>query len=253
MSRFASYIICTAPRSGSTMLCRMLTAIGVAGRPDSHFHGSSLQGWLEESDLTPPPGTPERDILQAVFAAALRAGCNETGPFGLRLQAHSLAFFLERLAVLHPDPATHEERIERAFGRTLFIHLSRQDKVAQAVSYLIAQQTGLWHRAADGTELERLGAHRDPVYDAAALHATIRTMQTHDRDWDAFFSHERITPVRISYEALSDNPIATLRQVLRELGLDPASAEGLRPPTRRLSDATNQSWIRRFMATGSAP
>lgn len=28
-----AYVICTAPRSGSTLLCRMLGATGIAGQP----------------------------------------------------------------------------------------------------------------------------------------------------------------------------------------------------------------------------
>ena len=36
---------------------------------------------------------------------------------------------------------------------------SRENKLAQAVSLIKAEQTGLWHIAPDGTELERV-AHQ---------------------------------------------------------------------------------------------
>ena len=38
MADFEAYVICTSPRSGSTLLCKLLVATGVAGLPASHFH-----------------------------------------------------------------------------------------------------------------------------------------------------------------------------------------------------------------------
>src|SRR3954467_13591327 len=32
-----SYLVCATPRSGSTLLCELLAATGVAGRPAEHF------------------------------------------------------------------------------------------------------------------------------------------------------------------------------------------------------------------------
>ncbi|HEX6473857.1 MAG TPA: Stf0 family sulfotransferase, partial [Candidatus Limnocylindria bacterium] len=32
-----SYLLCGTPRTGSTLLCGLLTSTGVAGRPESYF------------------------------------------------------------------------------------------------------------------------------------------------------------------------------------------------------------------------
>jgi LPS sulfotransferase NodH len=48
MAKFDSYVICTSPRSGSTLLCKMLTSTGAAGKPDSYFFGTSLEEWLDD-------------------------------------------------------------------------------------------------------------------------------------------------------------------------------------------------------------
>lgn len=84
-----------------------------------------------------------------MFAAALFRGRAGGALFALRLQRHSVPFFSAQLARLYPDPSTDLARLTAAFGRLRFIHLSRGDKLAQAVSYVKAQQTGLWHRGAD--------------------------------------------------------------------------------------------------------
>ncbi|MEL6981932.1 MAG: Stf0 family sulfotransferase, partial [Actinomycetota bacterium] len=44
-SGIATYVICTSPRSGSTLLCTLLASTGVAGNPDSWFHRPSLDDW----------------------------------------------------------------------------------------------------------------------------------------------------------------------------------------------------------------
>ncbi|MEZ5715175.1 MAG: Stf0 family sulfotransferase [Paracoccaceae bacterium] len=243
----AAYVICTAPRSGSTLLCNLLAATGVAGNPDSHFHEPSLAGWLEAYGLTPRPGAGEREVLEAVFAAA-RAEGSRGGMFGLRMQRHSFDFFAGRLAVLFPDRAGDRARIEAAFGPVRFIHLSRGDKVEQAVSFVRARQTGLWHAAPDGSELERLSPPAEPRYDARAIAVEVEALTAQDRAWQDWFAREAIAPMRLGYDALAADPGAALRRVLGFLGRDPAAAEGVVPGVAKLSDALSRDWVARFRA-----
>ena len=169
MATYDSYVICTSPRSGSTLLCKLLASSGVAGNPDSWFHSPSVSDWLGYYNLTPEPSLDERDLLELSFRSAIAEGTQGKGLFGLRMQHHSFAFFRQKLALLHPELPNDIERFRAAFGRTLFIHLTRQDKVEQAVSYVKANQSGLWHAAPDGTELERLSPPADPVYSAREI------------------------------------------------------------------------------------
>jgi hypothetical protein len=46
-SPFASYVLCGTPRSGSTLLCEMLAATGVAGRPNSYFRQEDVEAWAD--------------------------------------------------------------------------------------------------------------------------------------------------------------------------------------------------------------
>ena len=138
MAKFDSYVICTSPRSGSTLLCKMLTSTGAAGKPDSYFFGTSLEEWLDDLGIVPEETADEREILKAAFRAAYVKGRNGTGVFGLRMQRHSFEFFCEKLAILHPGRLIDRERFRQAFGSTLFLHLTRPDKIGQAVSYRAA-------------------------------------------------------------------------------------------------------------------
>lgn len=247
MTDFDAYVICTAPRSGSTLLCRLLAETGVAGTPASYFHEPTLAEWTRRLGVGPEPKS-EREIVAACIEAAVARGRSANGVFGLRLQRPSFEFLFANLTLVHPGAMPDRQRFEQVFGRTLFIHLSRADKVDQAVSCLKAEQTGLWHVLADGSDLERVGPARAPEYDREAIRAWVETMVGYDRGWNAWFAAEAITPVRITYDELSGEPQGAVRRVLAALGLDPAAADEVSPSVRKMADDINQEWAIRFRA-----
>ena len=127
-----AYIICTSPRSGSTLLCRLLAQTRIAGHPESYFHEPSLKAWLQDHGI-PCSGThSERELLGSVFREAIAAGSRGTGMFALRMQRHSFEFFSKQLAILHPGLASDQQRLAAAFGNTAYIHLTRGNKLEQA-------------------------------------------------------------------------------------------------------------------------
>lgn len=246
MSKYQAYVICTSPRSGSTLLCTLLASTRVAGKPESYFHDPSLEGWLADLGVATDGTETEPELVTVALREAISQGTAGTGIFGLRLQRQSFAFLREKLAVLHPGDLTDGERFRRVLGSTLFVHLTRHDKLAQAISYLKAEQTGLWHMAPDGTELERLAPHREPIYDPDSIRTCVETMAGYDKQWEHWFAREAIDPLRISYDDLSADPVAILRQVLNRLGLDGSAADGVEPGVRKLADGTNLDWVSRF-------
>ncbi len=250
--RYRSYMLCTSPRSGSTLLCALLKETGIAGRPGSHFHEPSLGAWLADYGLAPGAFATSEDALRAVFDCARTRGEGGTGVFGLRMQRGSFPHFIAQADRLHPGLATDRARIEAVFGPTLFISLRRADKLAQAVSRVMAGQTGLWHRHADGTELERLAPPQEPRYDRRAITRHITDLARLDAEWEGWFAREGITPLRLDYESLARAPQAALAQVLEALGLDPRQAEDIDPPTARLADATSRAWMDRYTAGGGS-
>lgn len=244
--RFQSYVICTTPRSGSTLLCGLLSATGRAGCPNSHFHAPSLKRWVDAYDIDRTAFATTADTVQAVFGAARSVGSGDTGLFGLRLQRGSFAYLMSQLDVVHPGLPSDHARIEAAFGRTLFLHLSRADKVHQAISQVKATQTGLWHKAADGSELERLSPPKDAEYDAQSIAAALAELTAMDTAWVDWFQREKLEPLTICYEDLADHPSATVAAILEELGLDPDLADGVSPTVSVLADAISHEWAERF-------
>ncbi|MEX0338007.1 MAG: Stf0 family sulfotransferase [Arenibacterium sp.] len=250
MKQFDAYVICTSPRSGSTLLCKLLQEAGNAGLPESYFHEPSLEKWLDAYGLQKNDFNNDQDALHAVFDAVRERGTGKSDIFGLRLQRHSFAFFAEQLAVLFPSRGNDKSRFEAAFGKTLFVHLTRENKLDQAISYVRARQTGLWHIAPDGTELERLGPPRAPQYDGAAISAKRQEFVRMDADWTAWFEKQHITPLRIPYDTLSSAPYTTCARLLRALGREAEPVNERTPPVAKLADHINQDWADRFRKPG---
>ena len=251
MAHYDAYIICTSPRSGSTLLCNLLAGTHVAGNPASYFHRPSVSAWLQQFNLPENDRAPERERLQTILTRTIAAGSLDTGLFGLRLQQPSLDFFRQKLAVLCPESATDVQRLYTVFGRTAFLHLTRVDKVSQAVSHVKADQTGLWHRAADGSELERQSPPQTPHYDPESIQRRLEEARVCDQAWVTWFAEENINPFRILYEDLCADPKAILKQILAFLGLDAEAANGVEPGIARLADATSLDWVSRFKAQAS--
>lgn len=241
-----AYVLCSNPRSGTTLLCNMLAQTGVAGRPDSFFRVQNLPDWCADWGITGPIDPDSADFTESYFAAMRVEGQGATPMFGLRLMGPDLQFVCTWLNRRHPGLPDDKTRFAAAFGPLKFIHLSRADKLAEAVSYLKAEQTGLWHSHPDGTVLEELPPTAPPGYDAAALPRRMAELQDLEDAWHAWFSSTGITPLRLNYETLAAAPQDTLAQVLGYIGQDPTLALQITPGTRKLADATSADWIARY-------
>ena len=250
--KIQSYVICTTPRSGSTMLCKLLAATKIAGNPGSHFHEPSISAWLSYYHLEGQSFSSDQDKASAVFAAALELGKGETDVFGLRLQRDSFAFFTDQLMLLHPTFASDRERIEAAFGTNKFIYLKREDYLDQAISRLRAQETGLWHLKADGSDLERMQPEHTGGYDRQKIEAYVQQSIAQNEEWTRWFAEEAIAPLVITYAELSKHPHAALSRVLAHIGLDKSVADTVPVQTRKLADDTNLAWRARFIAETAA-
>jgi LPS sulfotransferase NodH len=251
---FNAYIICGTPRTGSTLLCNLLAATKRAGNPDSFYGRKFLAWWAKEWNLPSPETMSERDYAIEYLNTAIEVGKGGTDIFGLRLMRENLGELSDILDRIYPGLPSDRARLEKAFGKILYLHLSREDKLAQAVSLIKAEQTGLWHVAPDGTEIERLAPPKDPEYDFERIRRELAELESYDTAWNSWFAEQQITPLRIGYETLSADPAATLTRICTALGIPAPKSEDVKPGVAKLSDAISLDWMRRYqLDVGRAP
>jgi LPS sulfotransferase NodH len=247
------YIICGTPRTGSTLLCNLLASTKATGNPDSFYGRKFMSAWALEWRLPGRDTISERDFNIAYLSAAVAAGKGGTGIFGLRLMRENLDELSAILDQVFPQLPSDRSRLEKAFGRILYIHLSREDKLAQAISLIKAEQTGLWHIAPDGTEIERLSPPKEPQYDFERINREVLELEGYDIAWNSWFDAQGIEPLRIGYGTLSANPAAALIGICDALGVQPPNAGDVSPGVAKLADETSLDWMRRYRSdTGSA-
>jgi LPS sulfotransferase NodH len=245
-AKIQSYIICGTPRSGSTLICEMLAASGVAGRPNSYFRPQDIAWWAEQWGVSLVDGIETPDFDRAYLEAVRREGSAGTGVLGLRIMYSSLVEAEGRLNRASGVDRSAAEALDEAFGPVLYIHLSRQDKLGQAVSLARAEQTGLWHLRADGSVLEGEDVQPEPRYDGARIAAILEELERDDAAWGEYFARHALKPMRLTYEGVTANPQKALGGILGRLGLDPAMAETLATPTAKMADGLSAEWVARF-------
>ena len=246
-----AYIICATPRSGTTLLCDLLAQTGIAGCPNSYYRAQNVLEWAQEWDVPLPHKVGDPAFERAYLDAVLRVGRAQTGMFGLRLMWGTVPELRQRLRTIFADAADDAALFEKAFGTVRYLHLRRLDAVAQAISRLRAEQSGLWHRAADGSDRERSAPSAPETYDADLIARLVREAEADNASWEAWFAAQRIAPLRLTYEELAAAPQQVLATILKALGQDPAIAATIRVQTAKLADATSRGWAERFRREGS--
>ncbi|RJT40972.1 Stf0 sulfotransferase [Mesorhizobium waimense] len=249
---FDGYIICGTPRTGSTLLCNLLASTRTAGNPHSFYRRQDISAWAEDWKLPGRDTMSELEFNAAYLDAAIAAGKDGTGIFGLRLMRENLDELSAILDQIFPQLPSDKARFERAFGHILYIHLSRENKLAQAISLVKAEQTGLWHIAPDGTEIERVAPPKEPQYDFERIKRAVAELEAYDAAWNTWFAEQGVGPLRQGYERLSADPAATLLGICEALGIQPPNAEGVRPGVAKLADETSLDWMRRYRSDAAA-
>lgn len=241
-----SYFICATPRSGSTLLCDLLTQTGVAGRPNSFYRRQSIIDFVAKFGLVaqePFQGvTFEREYLGAIAKHSDKNG----SVIGIRLMWESVPEMTARLRTIFPPELSDTQLLTQAFGAPKFIRLHRKDKIAQAVSRTKAEQTGLWHLHADGRERERSKAHQLPVYDFARIKQFWDETHNHERLWKGWFEANTIKPIHVFYENLSKNPTQELSHILNALQLGSNLVVTPSSQSAPLADEVSRDWCARF-------
>ena len=228
------YVIASTPRTGSNLLSRALWDTGRAGAPKEYLNPMQLRDWEVRlgSPLSRLRHLPLRGPLLVLvhrwdrprLAAHLdrvRARRTSNGWFGLKLHHHHLRRW----------------DLGDALEGARWVHLRREDRVAQAVSWARALQTGQW------------AAHQrpwlPPRYDRRWVDGALRRIEEGEAGWARYFASRRIEPLSLTYEQVTSDLGGAVRAVLRHLGVTEVVAA---PPAglTRQADALSEEWARRY-------
>jgi len=244
-------LICTHQRSGSTLLGEALHFAGGLGCPLEYFHigfRPALAERWQTPDLasyaaavtrhrTDPSGTLSvklfwRDVVElateidpARFGSLAESQSEETGADCYRALA-------ALMAPLFPAPC--------------FVHLSRRDRLRQAISAVAANDTGLWRSIPNVGEQD---PRADPDFDFERIERLIGYSDYCHGHWNNFFAAMDVTPHRVTYEELAADYRGSVTGVLRFL--DSAATP---PPVRmrKQADGRSEATVVRYLRERAA-
>ena len=240
-------LICSHPRSGSTLLGEALTFAGGLGCPLEYFHAGFQPGFSHRWDASD---------IRAYVAAVWRHRTDPGGTLAVKLFWRDLVETAEALgggpvrlrhSVYQDDPQTDAYRalgvlIATHFPRPVFVHLTRRDRIRQAVSGLAASQTARW-RDIPGLAV-REGYAAEAGYNFARIDDLLRYARTCDAHWERFFVANQVAPYRLVYEDLARDYQATMTPLLRTLG---SKAVAPPPRMRRQADADTEAFVLQYL------
>jgi LPS sulfotransferase NodH len=241
-----SYFVCATPRTGSSLLLGLLDSTGVCGRPQAYFRAPDEPLWADRWGLsrTEDGGFHYGDYVRAARAA----GRTPNGVFGAKLMWGTVGEVVGKLRTVHPEPADDDLGVlSRVFGRTGFVYLKRHDVLAQAVSWLRAEQTATWFVGGNGEIGGDHGNGREPVFDAAAIRRLLDTIEQHNAAWEGWFASCGLRPHRVSYEDLDRDKVAVARGIAEFLGIEaPDRVAAAVARHQRQADDLNRRWIKQY-------
>ena len=167
------------------------------------------------------------------------------GVFGAKVMWGYFNGFVDSLRDMNNNAVQSTRQVcEQTFPNlSLWVFVTRQDKVSQAVSLWKAIQNWTWKRdEGDGALITH-----DLHYNFAAIKHLVAQLEQHDREWMQFFAASGLAPHVVVYEHLAKNYEQTAIDIVHSLGVQ-ESTEPMFAQRRmtRQADALNQEWIERF-------
>lgn len=230
----AGYAICSVERSGSTLYCELLEQTGVAGRPMIEPFNMKVE--------TVAYRHHDFATYDAYLDFATRRASTPNAVFGINLMWRHLARVSARLQETRAQQHDGTQDVLRVHlpELTHFVFTQRRDVLAQAVSWAIAYQTDRWKSTDPDTGVA-------PSYDFALVDALYQNVLADTFAWETWFSAHSITPMRIFYEDLIEDPSRLIRQTLEFLDLQYPPAVSLAPTIMRQATEVNQIWQARYL------
>lgn len=230
-------VLAATQRCGSYLFGDLLSRYSGLPFPEEYLVEDMLPA---RRHLALPLDLPPGEVMQRLVADAGQTH----GRFAIKVMWGAFVrFFFKLSAAQHGNTSFVNRTIRETWPNAQYLFIRRRDKIAQAVSFSRARQTGVWRT----TEEEDASA-TPPVlqYDYRDIHGCWTRIQADERAWLEYFEKNKIPFHEVWYEDLVRQRRDTLDAALRFLGMTPRHAMPPESAYRRVSDGLNAEWAKRF-------
>lgn len=235
-----SYLLCSNPRSGSTLLSEALHHLGTLGTPIEYFDGDDTmlacaQRW-RCGDM--------RCYVECL--RRFRATPDAVLPCKLhwyQLQEMTFALYSDRFPGMH---GRQRWALSYVFPDCRYVFCVREDKDRQAVSWAVARATGQW------ADLGNTGPAPPAEYDFDAIHACRVEIDEAEAGWRELFDAAGVTPLQVTYEELAADYAGTVAKVASYVGRDLDADDVPVPRLRKQSNEHSHRLLERYLEDRAA-
>jgi len=240
-------LLCSHPRSGSTLLGEALYFAGGLGCPLEYFHGGFRPGLAKQwgtQTLAEHAREVHRRRTDPSGTLAVKLFWRDIAHMAMELEPARFGADFDKVPPedLSPEDYRHiAGLLEPILPSSSYVHLSRRDRVRLAVSSLTAAQTGLWR------EIPAMGeqpASGTAEYDFRRIDALVGMADFSHAHWRNYFAAIGASAWPTTYEQIAADYEGSVRDLLDHLGSD-AEVPPIR--MRRQSGARNEAFVLRYL------
>jgi len=232
-----SYLICSTPRSGSTLLAEAMHRTARLGIPAEYLEVQAAMPYLYRRWGC----SGFEDYVGRLHQH--RSG--DGGVFGVKAHWHQVIEFSNLSQGAEPLADVDFRVIAGVLGRVVpnpvFLYVTRRDKARQAVSHWLADKTRRW------IDLGSKPVTEVPPYDAGEIARFAEGIDASEAAWDRFFDLARVEPLRVVYEDFVAAYDDTVRRAAAH-GVETDALPVPPPRMRRQSNEASKAYAERFRA-----
>ena len=182
-------IIASTPRSGSHFLGHSLYSTKKFGFPLEYTNQNNLPIWMQLFNT---------DSIDDTLTSIIKHRTSENGVFGIKVHFAHIHQFGSFENLLHFFPDAH------------FVFLSRKDLLRQAISLVVARQTGKW--------IKFQIAVGSPSYDFDQINNALLDIISHNAAWQYYLSVNNCQRIDILYEDMIVDINETIQKIATFIG-----------------------------------
>lgn len=214
-------IIATTGRSGSHMLGHALHKTGCFGFPLEYVNPSNLPAWQKRLGV---------DDVSEVIREIKKIRTSPNGVFSIKLHYS------------HIEGLGGFEGMQKLFPDAFFVHLTRKNILKQAISTVIAEQTGVW------ISVQKPKENVTTSYSFNAINRAMRQIVLDNASWKYFFEASGSRYIEMDFDELQKNLMLSIKKIAKLLDMDvDASLIPEEQVTKKQSTGLNEEWRQRFI------
>lgn len=237
-------VLCATQRCGSTLIVEDMRNTGILGKPEEYF--IPWTDHLSKPDWEQP------------FASVCQRARGDNGVSSIKIMANQLPSLDACLATfVRSERACDFPSVATIFKNSHWVWLKRDNIVAQAISRVIAKQTGINHATSKPDDPHFAGNllkgyssdyNKATRYRYESILAEVISISLENLCWKRFFQSASIKPLVFTYEdVIQDAAMKHLDQmaIMNQL---PIPTTKLERKMVKLSNKVNQEWEDRFFS-----